>query len=307
MTASTSTTSGPWPSRTVTRSCWASSISRSPSRARQPALGSRGTTWPGRTRRASSTPTSAIRPGASGTVTAWGARSGGARRRWSPKGAARGTGATAAATADRPTTLGLAKVTSASEIDPTRHRARDPTQRSAVTATSTSALSRAPPSTATSSCLARRTSSSPPSRPVATRPVARPATVASRSSGKALLVPVDSAHSGMSPQCLATTRWVPSPPRTTIAATCRSAMASTASAESRASSRSAISSTSSSGRRWAARCPVRPPRWRRRLGVSDHPNRVNRANALPDPPFRRTVHHGVRQTRRPDGEGVLRA
>jgi hypothetical protein len=123
-----------------------------------------------------------------------------------PVGAARGTGATAAATADRPTALGLAKVTSASEIDPTRHRARDPTQRSAVTATSTSALSRASPSTAISSCLACHSSSSPPSRPVATRPVASPATVASRSSGKALLVPVDNAHSGISPQCLATTR-----------------------------------------------------------------------------------------------------
>jgi hypothetical protein len=86
-----------------------------------------------------------------------------------------------------------------------------------------------------------------------------------------VLVPVDSAHSGMSPQCLATTRWVPSPPRTTIAATCRSAMASTASAESRASSRSAISSTSSSGRRWAARCPVRPLRWRWRLWERPEP------------------------------------
>ena len=199
-------------------------------------------------------------------MTAWGARSGGARRRWSPKGAARGTGATAAATADRPTALGLAKVTSASEIDPTRHRARDPTQRSAVTATSTSAVSRtAPPPTATSSRLARRTSPSPPSRPAATSPVARPATVASRSSGKALLVPVDSAHRGMSPQCPATTRWVPSPPRTTIAATGRSVMASTAATESRASSCSAISSTSSSGRGWSASWPVRPRRWRWRL------------------------------------------
>jgi hypothetical protein len=217
-------------------------------------------------------------------VTPWGARSGGARRRWSPNGAALGSGATAAATADRPTALGLAKVTSASEIDPTRHRARDPTQRSAVTATSTSALSRAPPSTATSSCLARRTSSSPPSRPVATRPVASPATVASRSSGKALLVPVDSAHSGMSPQCLATTRWVPSPPRTTIAATCRSAMASTASAESRASSRSAISSTSSSGRRWAARCPVRPLRWRWRLWERPEPAGIMTTRPTPTAP-----------------------
>jgi hypothetical protein len=43
------------------------------------------------------------------------------------------------------------------------------------------------------------------------------------------------------------------------------------------------------------------------LGVPDQPNRVNRANALPHPPPRRTVHHGVRHTRRPDGEEVLLA
>ena len=43
------------------------------------------------------------------------------------------------------------------------------------------------------------------------------------------------------------------------------------------------------------------------LGLPDQPNRVNRANALPHPPPRRTVHHGVRHTRRPDGEEVLLA
>jgi hypothetical protein len=197
-------------------------------------------------------------------VTTRGASAGGARDRCSPYGADLGTAATAAATADRPTAPGLAKVTSASETPSARHRARDPTHRSAVTATSTSALSRRSP-TVTSSRLARRTSPSPPSRPVATSPVARPATVASRSSGKALLVPVDSAHRGRSPQWRATTRQVPSPPSTTIAATPRSAMARTAAAESPASSRTAMSSTSSSGRGRSASRPVRPRRWRWRL------------------------------------------
>jgi hypothetical protein len=167
----------------------------------------------------------------------------------------------------------------------TRHRARDPTQRSAVTATSTRALSTtASPLTPTRNRLARRTSPSPPSRPVATSPVAIPATVASRSSGKALLVPVDSAHRGMSPQWAATTRWVPSPPRTTIAATCRSAMARTAAAESRASSNSAMSRTSSSGRRWAARWPVRPLRWRWRLWETPDPAGIITTRSTPVAP-----------------------
>jgi hypothetical protein len=218
-------------------------------------------------------------------VTTRGASAGGARRRWRPNGAALGTGATAPATAERPTALGLAKVTSASEMAPARHRAREPTQRSAVTATSTSALSRAaPPLTSTWSCLARRASPSPVSRPVATSPVASPATVASRSSGKALLVPVDSAQSGMSPQWPATTRWVPSPPRTTIAATWRSAMASTAAAESPASSRRAMSRTSSSGRRWAASWPVRPLRWRWRLWETPEPAGIMTTRSTPAAP-----------------------
>jgi hypothetical protein len=218
-------------------------------------------------------------------VTTRGASAGGARRRCSPNGAARGTGAIAPATADRPTAPGLAKVTRASEMAPARHRARDPTQRSSVTATSTRARSRAaPPLTSTWSCLARRMSPSPPSRPLATSPVASPATVASRSSGKALLVPVDSAHSGMSPQWPATTRWVPSPPRTTIAATGRSAMAATAATESRASSRRAMSSTSSSGRRWSASGPVRPLRWRWRLEETPEPAGIITTRSTPAAP-----------------------
>ena len=43
-----------------------------------------------------------------------------------------------------------------------------------------------------------------------------------------MLVPVERPQIGVSPQLLATTRWVPSPPSTTIASTPRSSMVSTA-------------------------------------------------------------------------------
>ena len=56
-------------------------------------------------------------------------------------------------------------------------------------------------------------------RPVTAKPTARPVTVGSRCSGKALLVPVEMPAIHASPQHLATARWVPSPPRTTSAFT----------------------------------------------------------------------------------------
>ena len=67
--------------------------------------------------------------------------------------------------------------------------------------------------------LARGAQSSSGTAPVATNPAARPATVPSIQLGNALFVPVESVLSGISPQGPATTRCVPSPPSTAIAAT----------------------------------------------------------------------------------------
>ena len=80
---------------------------------------------------------------------------------------------------------------------------------------STSAVSVRSPAR-TSSSLARVVAPSAGTTPVAIRPAARPAMVASRTAGKTLLVPVDSASSGTSPAADAATRAVPSPPRQTI-------------------------------------------------------------------------------------------
>ena len=89
-------------------------------------------------------------------------------------------------------------------------------KRSRLTATSTRARSRGAPGTSTASAASRRSAPSP-ARPVATSPVAIPATVVSRISGNALFVPVESAQIGTSPHARATTRCVPSPPSTTMA------------------------------------------------------------------------------------------
>ena len=84
------------------------------------------------------------------------------------------------------------------------------------------------------STLARRQASATASRPVATRPAASPATVASSIWAKALLVPVESGASGTSPHADATTRLVPSPPRTTSSRTPSPTSASVAVTESAA-------------------------------------------------------------------------
>ena len=87
-------------------------------------------------------------------------------------------------------------------------------------------------------------------RPVASRPAAVPATVASHISGKALLVPVDRGSSGTSSQVAAAARTVPSPPRTTITPAPRARIATTSARVSSAVPVSASSSTNSrSGRR----------------------------------------------------------
>ena len=97
----------------------------------------------------------------------------------------------------QPDRAGLAKRDEQLGDVPRRQTARAPTKRSALTATSTSARSARPPRSTRSARLAPRRCRR--RRPVATRPTASPATVVSRSSGKALLVPVESAHSGISP------------------------------------------------------------------------------------------------------------
>ena len=77
--------------------------------------------------------------------------------------------------------------------------------------------------------------------------------MASRSSGKALFVPVESAQSGTSPHSRATSRWVPSPPSTAIAATPASHISATARTVSRSVPVGVQSRVSSSGKRAPAR------------------------------------------------------
>ena len=97
---------------------------------------------------------------------------------------------------ESPTASGEAEATTISEMSSARHRARAPTNRSEFTATSTRAQSRSgSPSMVTYRIFSRRNASSP-TRPVATSPVASPATVASCILGKVLLVPVESVQRG---------------------------------------------------------------------------------------------------------------
>jgi hypothetical protein len=109
-----------------------------------------------------------------------------------------------------------------------------------------SAVSVATPSMSTSSRGMRRMTRGSPLRfrttPVATSPAASPASVPSTIRGKTLLVPVESGSSGTSPQPLATTRFVPSPPSVTITAAPRSRRRCAASVESLAWPRTGIES-----------------------------------------------------------------
>ena len=100
-----------------------------------------------------------------------------------------------------------------------RHSARAPTKLSVTSATSTSAISVGRSPTITSRRLLEAKATFAGTRPLATRPAARPVTVGSRWSGNALLVPVDMPAMGTSPHSRTTARWVPSPPSTTMAAT----------------------------------------------------------------------------------------
>ena len=200
--ASTSMTSGPWPSRTVTWSCRAA---RSP--APRPGPGSRpggqGHDLAGLDAAGLEHPDLGDQAGGERDGDTWGARSGGGQAQVQPERAAR-HGAIAAPP-PRPTALGLAKVTSASETTrPATGRATRPSARRSRPRRP--GPSRAPPSTATSSRLARRTSPSPPAgRSPPGRWPARPRSPRA-APGRRCWCPVDSAH-GMSPQCLATTRW----------------------------------------------------------------------------------------------------
>ena len=90
----------------------------------------------------------------------------------------------------------------------------------------------------------------------------------------------------------------------------RASASSTASSGTKLAWNSAMkASTSASGTDGLASTPTRPPTGTTAPTLTvtmpwgTRPNRVNRANAL-RPPLRRTVHHGVRHTRRPDGEEV---
>ena len=148
--------------------------------------------------------------------------------------------------------------------------------------------------------------------PVATKPVAIPATVVSRISGKTLLVPVDSAQIGTSPQALATTRCVPSPPSTTIAATPSAHIRSTARRLSAAVDVIGMSSSSSAGNGapMLASRAVRPASWRR--SALDNPSPAGIISARRDPrsaePGQEPEHHpgfvGVPEHRRAGDEAA---
>ena len=112
-------------------------------------------------------------------------------------------------------------MTKSSEISPARHSARAPTNRSDVTATSTRAQSLFVGLRSGRHVVSSRGGAPLRLSPrLLSRPVAIPATVASRISGKALLVPVERVHRGTyGAQWRATTRLVPSPPKITMADT----------------------------------------------------------------------------------------
>ena len=122
--------------------------------------------------------------------------------------------------ADRPIPSGGAKHRNNSSTVPGSQTAPEPIRSVLRMATSTSARSDRPgPGQPTSSILVGLATRSTSSLPPATSPAAIPATVGSSGLGKALLVPVEMATIGVSPHSSATSRWVPSPPRTTMTPT----------------------------------------------------------------------------------------
>ena len=100
------------------------------------------------------------------------------------------------ATDDSPIASGSAKATKIWSRASGRHSAFDPTQRLSDTEMSTTAKSLGTPSTSRRRILFRTVASAAGTLPVATRPVANPAMVASRNSGKTLLVPGGERHDG---------------------------------------------------------------------------------------------------------------
>lgn len=165
-----------------------------------------------------STPTGSISPGAIGAISLNGAVSGLSKTTRRPNGAERLTGASRPTIDDMPIPPTSPKVTNSSLKPSTFQMAREPTKRSPTMATSTNAMSRVS-LIATSRHLFPTKASATGTMPVAASPTARPVIVGSRISGKALLVPVETPAIGMSPHSDTTTRWVPSPPNTTMAAT----------------------------------------------------------------------------------------
>ena len=147
---------------------------------------------------------------------------------------------------DSPIASGSAKATNNSVMVSPDHTARAPTCAIRVTQTSTRASSWRSP-TWTCRHLLRLSARSGGTRPVANRPAASPVTVASRRSGKTLLVPVDRVASGIPGTAPATTRWVPSPPSTTISRAPAAAIARAAVTLSSAPSCSGMSTNSSRG------------------------------------------------------------
>lgn len=148
--------------------------------------------------------------------------------------------------ADSPMALESANTAATSTRSSTRQIARAPTHGAVETPTSTTAAARRPAHSAMRAC-SRTQPTSTGTAPVATNPAARPAIVGSAQWGKTLLVPVDTAASGMSPRTPTVRRCVPSPPRTHTADTPARTSRPSASTVSDAVKRGSIGSQSSSG------------------------------------------------------------
>ena len=175
---------------------------------------------PGAIFRQSAIFTSETVPGAIGAVTvvAFGPGSP-ASRTYSPHSSSIDTGASLDPIEERPMLAGSARVRNIAWRELVSQTALAPMNICFVTATSTSAVSRSSSSINISIRFERRQTSPRSSAPEARAPAAMPARVPSMFDGNTLFVPVEIGTSGTSPQPLATTRFVPSPPSVTMQST----------------------------------------------------------------------------------------
>ena len=255
MTASTSIVSGPFCQANGRRgSSRALELALAVERDRAPGLSSISS--PARDRAVRRRRRARIRPGASATVDRCDPAP---SRTCRPCPPPRGSGCSAPAIADRPTADGLAKVTNSS-LNALRPPQGSGADEALAADGHVDERDVGPVADAHLERVSRRRRVLA-SRPVTTSPVARPATVGlAQVRERRCWCRWRCAQIGMSPQALATTRWVPSPPSTTIAATLALAHRSGGGVASRGRSRPSRRSSSSSStraspaRRW--RCSV---------------------------------------------------